>query len=58
VSSIERINGLNFKILIHDPINFSKEDTIEIITLKLNQILERMILQKPEQWIWSHNRWK
>ena len=55
---IERINGLNFKILIHDPINFSKEDTIEIITLKLNQILERMILQKPEQWIWSHNRWK
>ena len=55
---IERINGLNFKILIHDPINFSKGDTIENITLKLNQILERMILQKPEQWIWSHNRWK
>ena len=55
---IERIKDLNFKISINDPINFSKEDTIENITLKLNQILETMILKKPEQWIWSHNRWK
>ena len=55
---IERIRDLNFKISINDPINFSKEDSIENITLKLNQILEKMILKKPEQWIWSHNRWK
>ena len=55
---IERIKDLNFKILIHDPINFSKGDSVEDITIKLNQILERMILKKPEQWIWSHNRWK
>ena len=25
---------------------------------KLNSLLERMILQNPDQWIWSHNRWK
>ena len=55
---IERIKDLNFKIVIHDPILFSNEDSIKKITLKLNQILERMILNKPEQWIWSHNRWK
>ena len=55
---IERIENLNFKISIKDPINFSKEESIENITLKLNQILETMILKKPEQWIWSHNRWK
>ena len=55
---IERIEGLNFKIFINDPINFSKEETVENITLKLNQILEKMILKNPEQWIWSHNRWK
>ena len=55
---IERIKDLNFKISINDPINFSKEETIENITLKLNQILETMILKKPEQWIWTHNRWK
>ncbi len=55
---IERIKDLNFKISINDPINFSRENSIENITLKLNQILEKMILKKPEQWIWSHNRWK
>ena len=55
---IERIKNLNFKISIKEPINFSKEETIENITLKLNQILETMILKTPEQWIWSHNRSK
>jgi KDO2-lipid IV(A) lauroyltransferase len=55
---IQRIKGLNFKISVHDPINFSEETSIEDITFKLNQILEAMILKKPEQWIWSHNRWK
>ena len=55
---IERIDGLNFKIIINNPLNFSKQSSIQNITDKLNQILEKMILKKPEQWIWSHNRWK
>ncbi len=55
---IQRIKGLNFKISVHDPINFSEEASIEDITFELNQILGKMILKKPEQWIWSHNRWK
>ena len=55
---IERINNLNFKININEPINFSKETSIEDITVKLNKILEKMILKNPDQWIWSHNRWK
>ena len=55
---IERINGTNFKITINKPIIFSKETSIKDITNELNQILEKMIICKPEQWIWSHNRWK
>ena len=55
---IERISGINFKLEIEEPIIFSKEDTIQDITNQLNKILEKMILKKPEQWIWSHNRWK
>ncbi len=55
---IERVKDLNFKISIHDPINFSKKDSVENITHKLNNILGAMILKRPEQWIWSHNRWK
>ena len=55
---IERIEGLKFKISVADPVNFSKDTSIENITARLNQMLEKMILKKPEQWIWSHNRWK
>jgi KDO2-lipid IV(A) lauroyltransferase len=55
---IERVNNLNFKIIIRKPVNFTDTDSIEKITHDLNKILETMILHKPEQWIWSHNRWK
>ncbi len=55
---IKRINGINFKITINKPLNFSKETSIKDITIELNQILEKMIISNPEQWIWSHNRWK
>ena len=55
---IERINNLNFKITINKPITFSNETSIKNITDELNRILEEMIINKPEQWIWSHNRWK
>lgn len=27
-------------------------------TLQYNQALESMILEKPEQWLWMHKRWK
>ena len=55
---IERASGLNFKISIKEPIYYSKDISIEIITNELNKILEKMIIEKPDQWIWSHNRWK
>ena len=55
---IERVNKLNFKITVSKPINFTDSDSIEKITDDLNKVLETMILHKPEQWIWSHNRWK
>ena len=28
------------------------------ISLKLNKIIEEMIVRDPGQWIWTHNRWK
>jgi Kdo2-lipid IVA lauroyltransferase/acyltransferase len=27
-------------------------------TLLYNQALEKMILKKPEQWMWMYKRWK
>ena len=55
---IERDSENNFKLEIYDPLQFSKNDSIEKITLKLNNVLEKMITKNLDQWIWSHNRWK
>ncbi|MBO41695.1 MAG: lipid A biosynthesis acyltransferase [Pelagibacteraceae bacterium] len=55
---IERINDIFFKITVSKPIIYSKETSIEEITLDLNKWLERKILNNPTQWIWSHDRWK
>ena len=55
---IERLNGINFKITINDPIKFPTNSSVESITDHLNKVLEKMIMKKPESWIWSHNRWK
>ena len=55
---IERINNINFKIVVKNPITFDNEETTKTITDKLNLVLEKMILYKPELWIWSHDRWK
>tara|TARA_B100000795_G_C22779646_1_gene431649 strand:+ start:1091 stop:1954 length:864 start_codon:yes stop_codon:yes gene_type:complete len=55
---IERYQNINFKLTIQSPIEYSDNETIQTITLDLNKRLEKMILKNPEQWIWSHNRWK
>ena len=60
--SIKRINNINFEITIEQPIEFNNLDNntenIKKITLKLNQELEKMIINNTSQWIWTHNRWK
>tara|TARA_B100001559_G_C16488176_1_gene617100 strand:- start:921 stop:1781 length:861 start_codon:yes stop_codon:yes gene_type:complete len=55
---IERAKDISFKINIYQPIYFSRDSSIKNITDNLNQEIEKMILKKPDQWIWSHNRWK
>tara|TARA_B110000027_G_C16114731_1_gene299561 strand:+ start:2183 stop:3043 length:861 start_codon:yes stop_codon:yes gene_type:complete len=55
---IERIEDINFRLTIYEPLEYSNEESIESITLDLNYLLEKFILKNPTQWIWSHNRWK
>mgnify|MGYP001502925328 FL=1 len=55
---IERFDGIKFKMKVQKPIYFKDNSSIDDITLRLNKILERMILDSPNHWIWSHNRWK
>ena len=60
--SLKRKEAVRFEMTIHEPYKINKtsneaEDTRNI-TLKINQILEKMVIKNPTQWIWSHNRWK
>ncbi len=55
---IERMEFDKFKLKVLKPLVFKKEESIDNITLELNKFLEKMISKNPEQWIWTHNRWK
>ena len=55
---IQRFDNNKFKLEFDNVIEFKSDETLDAITLKLNKILEEMILKNPDQWIWTHNRWK
>ena len=55
---IQRLDNLNYKIKINKPLHFKENSSIQYITDQLNMVLEEMIKINPNQWIWSHNRWK
>ena len=59
---LERNEDNTFNMEILNPIKINKKNNLEEdkkeITIKINQIIEKMILRNPKQWIWTHNRWK
>ena len=55
---IERNRKYYFKMYVSQPIVINIEKSQEEISKHLNTILEKMILKNPDQWIWTHNRWK
>ena len=55
---IERDKDNKFKIEFQKAINPKNfKDKLEL-TKELNNILEKMVIRNPGQWIWTHNRWK
>ena len=59
---MERLSYNSFEMTVYKPFEYKKTDNYEKdsynLTLEINKQLEKMILKKPEQWLWSHNRWK
>ncbi len=59
---LERKKDHTFDLEILEPIKIVKSDNTnldrEILTKKINKVVENMILRNPTQWIWTHNRWK
>ena len=59
---ITRQDDGNFLLEFFEKLEINKEDKSEKnileITEKLNSIIEKMIINNPGDWIWTHNRWK
>jgi len=55
---IQRNENNSFSIEFQKEINSKKFKNKIDLTRELNNILEKMITRNPNQWIWTHNRWK
>ena len=59
---ISRNKNDTFKMEFFKPIKASAKESSDKnkidISLKINKIIEEMIIKNPGQWLWSHNRWK
>ena len=55
---IERDKKNDFRIKFFEEIDPTKFNDKFDLSKKLNNILEMMIKSNPNEWIWSHNRWK
>ncbi len=57
---ISRDENDRFEMEILSPINIleSEKKNKELIMKKINNIIEKLILRDPGQWILTHNRWK
>ena len=55
---IQRERNNNFKIKFKKKIKPDSYKNDLEITQEVNNVLEQMIIENPDQWIWSHNRWK
>ena len=55
---IERDKDNKFKIEFQKAVNPKNFKNKFELTKELNNILEKMVIRNPGQWIWTHNRWK
>jgi KDO2-lipid IV(A) lauroyltransferase len=60
-ASIERLEGARFRVTIQEPIHFAptgdfSADIIRLTTL-INERIGKVIMERPEQWLWFHRRW-
>ncbi|MBT8412397.1 MAG: lysophospholipid acyltransferase family protein [Octadecabacter sp.] len=55
IYAVRQADGLSFAIEVEEPVPHSDDETM---TQALNDSLERQVRRHPEQWLWTHRRWK
>lgn len=55
-------SGKRYRFLVEEPIyvqmRMNKEETIREYTERWSQVIEAKIRAYPDQWVWTHRRWK
>jgi lauroyl/myristoyl acyltransferase len=58
---VQKPDGM-YRILCKPPItvpeSMAKKDATVYMTAELNRVLESVVREYPDQWLWLHNRWK
>ena len=56
----QRNKPFRHRFRIIGPVDYPKEgeDALEKTVRKFNDVLSEVILEKPEQWMWFHHRWR
>ncbi len=58
---MERLKGTKFRLIVHEPpvLASTGDMNMDIYNLSvwLNEFLEKAIRERPEQWLWLHQRW-
>ena len=55
---LKRTKNNKFKLEFYNEIKSKNFKNKIELTKKLNEIIEKMIIKNPNQWIWTHDRWK
>ena len=55
---IEREKDNTFKVEFFNQIDPNIYENKSNLTKKLNEFIEAMLIKNPNEWIWSHDRWK
>ena len=57
----ERLGGSRFRITIHPPLEFApsgnSERDVYALTCAINDMVEKIVRERPSQWLWIHRRW-
>ncbi|MCB9964414.1 MAG: lipid A biosynthesis acyltransferase [Rhodospirillales bacterium] len=53
---INRLNNVQFEIIVHPPLETAERPVAEVVT-DAHVMLEQWITERPAQWLWLHRRW-